>query len=54
MLECIKICDPIVTSDHATMDHQQQWPHTNISNISGLRYQGYKPGVEGHWNGFLC
>ncbi len=44
------ICGPIHTCDHFTMNHQHQWPHTNISNMSGLWYQGYKPGVKRHWN----
>ncbi len=51
-LESNKICGPILTCDHATMDHQHQWVFTNIGNISGLCYQGYKPGVKGPWNGF--
>ncbi len=54
MIGSSKICDPIFTFDHAKMDHQHQWSHTNIGNISGLWYQGYKPGVkEGHWNVFF-
>ncbi len=34
--------------DHATTEHQHQWSHTDICNISGLWYQGYKQGVKGH------
>ncbi len=49
-----KICGPILIYDHVTMHHQHQWPSTNIGNILGLWYQGYKSGVKGPWNDFLC
>ncbi len=48
------MCGPILTCDHAIMDHQHQWPHTITGNISAIWYQGYKPGVKGPRNGFLC
>ncbi len=53
LLASYKICGPILRCDHATTVRKHQWPHTNIHNISGHWYQGYKPEGALEWVSLL-